>query len=180
MLLKSMTITPQIYHDRKAEVIIDPNPAKSKFCYLHLILNADDEFQILEQPPEHACTQEEISNAAEYGKRVITSSLSVLNNAKDDVECQALKLDPLGYKAYKDYQETLTQFAKYVRNHAMQDGSYKQALKDYVKGYFRASSCKDKTQKSMRQDVLNMFKTIYGSHPDVYVETFKISPSHYA
>ena len=50
-----------------------------------------------------------------------------------------------------------------------QDGSYKQALSDYVKGYFRAGRCKGKTQESMRDDMLNMFKTMYGSHPDVYV-----------
>lgn len=168
MLLKSITITPEIYHDRKAEVIIDPNPAKSKFCYLHLILNSDDEFQILEQPPEHACTPEEISNAAEYGKRIITSSISVLNNAKDDIERQSLNLNPLEYKSYKDYHEKLIQFAKYVKMHAMQDGTYKQALNDYVKGYFRVNRCKDKTQTAMREDVLNMFKTMYGSHPDVY------------
>ncbi len=169
MLLKSITITPEIYHDRKAEVIIDPNHAKSKFCYLHLILNADNEFQILEQPPEYACTVEEITNAAEYGKHVITSSMAVLDIAKDEAERQSLKMDPLGYKAYKDYQETLIQFAKYIRTHAMQDGTYKQALSDYIKGYFRAGRCKNKTQKTMREDVLNMFKIIYGSYPDVYI-----------
>jgi hypothetical protein len=56
--------------------------------------------------------------------------------------------------------------------HAIQDGAYKEALSDYVRGYFRAGKCKNKTQKTMREDVLNMVRTMYGSHPDVYVEVF--------
>ncbi len=170
MLVKSITFTPEIYDDRKAEVIIDPNPKASKFCYLHLILNNENEFEILGKPPEHACTQDEIDAAVGYGKQIITSGMAAFSMSKDDLERQSLNMNPSDYTDYRNYQEALVQFAKYVKMHAVQDGDYKVALSDYIKGYFRAGECKGKTQKAMKEDVINMVKTIYGSHPDVYVE----------
>lgn len=172
MLLKSLILTPRIYDDIKAEVIIDPNPKVFKACYLQLVLNNDNEFAVLEKP-DRACTKDEIDAATEYGKHLITSSMAIIENIDNDIERQALKMDSLEYQTYKNYQEALIQFAKYVKMHATQDGSYKQALSDYVSGYFRVGKCKGKTQKAMREDVLNMVKTMYGSHPDIYVEVFK-------
>jgi hypothetical protein len=172
MLLKSLTLTPKIYDNIKAEAIIDPNPQVFKACYLHLILNNDNEFEVLEKP-ERACTKEENEAATEYGKHLITSGMAIIENIDNDIERQTLKMDSLEYTDYKNYQEALIQFAKYVKMHATQDGSYKQALSDYVSGYFRAGKCKGRTQKAMREDVLNMVKTMYGSHPDIYVEVFK-------
>jgi len=171
MILKSLMLTPKIYDDIKAEAIIDPNPQVFKACYLHLILNNINEFEVLEKP-DRACTKEEIDAATEYGKHLITSSMAVIGNIDNDIERQALKMDSIEYQAYKNYQEALIEFAKYVKMHAIQDGAYKEALSDYVRGYFRAGKRKDKTQKTMREDVLNMVKTMYGSHPDVYVEVF--------
>jgi hypothetical protein len=81
-------------------------------------------------------------------------------------------MDSIEYQTYKNYQEALIEFAKYVKMHAIQDGAYKAALSDYVRGYFRAGKYKGKTQKAMREDLVNMIKTMYGSHPDVYVELF--------
>lgn len=171
MILKSLMLTPKIYDEIKAEAIIDPNPKVFKACYLHLILNNTNEFEVLEKP-DRACTKEEIDAATEYGKHLITSSMAVIGNIDNDIEQQALKMDSIEYQAYKNYQEALIEFAKYVKMHAIQDGTYKKALSDYVRGYFRAGKCKNKTQKAMREDVLNMYKTMYGSYPDIDVEVF--------
>ena len=59
MILKSLMLTPKIYDDIKAEAIIDPNPKVFKACYLHLIFNNTNEFEVLEKP-DRTCTKEEI------------------------------------------------------------------------------------------------------------------------